>query len=186
MHSQLLEIFKCESKQKIAEEGVKARSLAHNTLRGRRACWSSGMGLGRVDKLHSLTRACTKPTQGGQCVVGTLLMLGRTTGNKDTQDSPRLRLWGSHHLPLYSILCTSPWGPHPNGFLSRDSQIAQVGTPATLEPHNFASRPQIEIRSKAKLQPSSRAFQQYVAHHLQTSKSARFPTFSRSKVKLVV
>ncbi len=30
------------------------RSLAHNTLRGRGACWSSGMGLGRIDKLtHS-------------------------------------------------------------------------------------------------------------------------------------
>jgi hypothetical protein len=23
------------------------------------------MGLGRIDKLHLLTRACTKPTQGG-------------------------------------------------------------------------------------------------------------------------
>jgi len=30
------------------------RSLAHNTLRGRRACWSSEMGLGKIDKLiHS-------------------------------------------------------------------------------------------------------------------------------------
>jgi hypothetical protein len=31
--------------------GVGARSLAHNPLRGRGAGWSSGMGLGRVDKL---------------------------------------------------------------------------------------------------------------------------------------
>jgi hypothetical protein len=54
-HSQLLEGFKCESKWKIAEEeGIGTRSLAHNTLRGRGACWSSGMGLGRIDKLiHS-------------------------------------------------------------------------------------------------------------------------------------
>jgi len=30
------------------------RSLAHNTLRGRGAYWSSGMGLGRIDKfIHS-------------------------------------------------------------------------------------------------------------------------------------
>jgi hypothetical protein len=65
-HSQLLEGFKSESKYKTTEGGgVEARSLAHNTLRGKRACWSSGMGLGRVDKLHSLTRACTQPTQGG-------------------------------------------------------------------------------------------------------------------------
>jgi hypothetical protein len=42
------------------------------------------MGLGRIDKLQSLTRTCTKPTQNGYCIVGTLLMLGRTTGNSDT------------------------------------------------------------------------------------------------------
>jgi len=65
-HSQLLAILKSESKYKIAEGGgVRACSLTHNTLRGRRACWISGMGLGRVDKLHSLARACTQPTQGG-------------------------------------------------------------------------------------------------------------------------
>jgi hypothetical protein len=54
-HSQLLKGFKCESKWKTAEEGgVGMRSLAHNTWRGRGACWSSGMGLGRIDKLiHS-------------------------------------------------------------------------------------------------------------------------------------
>jgi hypothetical protein len=53
--SQLLEGLKCESKWKTTKKGgVGARSLAHNTLRGRRACWSSGMGLGRIDKLtHS-------------------------------------------------------------------------------------------------------------------------------------
>jgi hypothetical protein len=50
-------------------------------------------------------------------------VLGRTTGNLDTQDSPRPGLGGSHHLPPYSILCASPRGPHPNGFLSRDSQV---------------------------------------------------------------
>jgi len=31
--------------------------------------------------------------------------------------------WGSHHLPPYSILCGCPWGPHPNDFLSQDSQV---------------------------------------------------------------
>jgi hypothetical protein len=40
----------------------------------------------------------------------------------DSQDSPRLKLGGSHHLPPYSILCTFPWRLHPNGFLFRDSQ----------------------------------------------------------------
>jgi hypothetical protein len=53
-HSQLLEGLKCESKWKTVEGGVGTRSLAHNTLRGRGACWSSGMGLGRVNKLVHL------------------------------------------------------------------------------------------------------------------------------------
>jgi len=66
MHSQLLARLKSESKYKTTEGGgVGARSLAHNTLRGRGVCWSSRMGLGRVDKLHSFTRACTQPTQSG-------------------------------------------------------------------------------------------------------------------------
>jgi len=65
-HSQLLAKLKSESKYKTTDGGgVGARSLAHNTLRGRGAYWSFGMGLGRVDKLHSLTRTCTQPTQGG-------------------------------------------------------------------------------------------------------------------------
>jgi hypothetical protein len=91
--------------------------------RGRGACWSSGMGLGRINKLHLLTRICTKPTQGGQCIVGAFLVLGRSIGNLDSQDSPQFGLGGNHHLPPYSILSDSSQGPHPNGFLSRDSQM---------------------------------------------------------------
>jgi len=65
-HSQLLARLKSQSKYKTVEGGgLGARSLTHNTLRGLGACWSFGMGLGRVDKLHSLTQACTQPTQGG-------------------------------------------------------------------------------------------------------------------------
>ncbi len=50
-------------------------------------------------------------------------MLGQATGNLDSPDSPRPGLGGSHHLLPYTILCASPWGPRPNGFLSRDSQV---------------------------------------------------------------
>ncbi len=46
-----------------------------------------------------------------------------TLDSQDSQDSPRSGLGGSHHLSPYNILCSSPQGPHPNGFLSRDSQI---------------------------------------------------------------
>jgi hypothetical protein len=55
--------------------------------------------------------------------VGALLVLGRAMGNSDSQDSPQLGLGGSHHLPPYSILCGCPRDPHPNGFLSWDSQV---------------------------------------------------------------
>jgi len=43
--------------------------------------------------------------------------------NTDSQDSPRPRLGGSHHLPPYSILCAWPWDEHPNVILSRNSQV---------------------------------------------------------------
>ncbi len=41
----------------------------------------------------------------------------------DSLDSPRPELGGRHHLPPYSILYGTPWGPHPNGLLSQDSQV---------------------------------------------------------------
>jgi hypothetical protein len=40
-----------------------------------------------------------------------------------TLDSPRPGLEGSHHLPPYSIFCTTPQGLHPNSCLSQDSQV---------------------------------------------------------------
>jgi hypothetical protein len=40
----------------------------------------------------------------------------------DSQDSPQLALGGNHHLPPHNILCASLWHPHPNGFLSWDSE----------------------------------------------------------------
>jgi len=66
-------------------------------------------------------------------------VLGRATGNTDTQDSPRLELGGSHHLPPYSILCDSSRSPHPNGYFSRDSRVGvpksrQMGLPGLWSP----------------------------------------------------
>jgi len=65
-HSQLSKDSKVSpSTRQRKGGGVEARSIAHNTLKGKGACWSSEMGLGRVDKLHLLTWAYTQPTQGG-------------------------------------------------------------------------------------------------------------------------
>ncbi len=49
-------------------------------------------------------------------------MLGLATGNLDSLDSPWPGLGGNHHLPPYSILCSSTRRLHPNGSFSRDSQ----------------------------------------------------------------
>jgi hypothetical protein len=49
-------------------------------------------------------------------------VLGQATSDLDSFDSPRPGLGGSHHLPLYSILCSSAQRLHPNESFSRDSQ----------------------------------------------------------------
>ncbi len=49
-------------------------------------------------------------------------VLGQATSNLDSLDSPWPGLGGSHHLPPYSILCSSTRRLHPNGSFSRDSQ----------------------------------------------------------------
>jgi hypothetical protein len=108
-------------------------------------------------------------------------VLRRATGNTDTLNSPRPGFGGSHHLPLYNIFCAWPRSPHLNGFSlpgfpNGSPEIVPVGTLATLEPHNFANKPRIEMRFEAKLQLLSRAFQWYVAHPLQPSKSGQFLT----------
>jgi hypothetical protein len=51
------------------------------------------------------------------------LGVGTSHGHFYTQDSPRPGFGGSHHLPPYSILCSSPLRLHPNGYFSRDSQV---------------------------------------------------------------
>ncbi len=190
-HSQLLEGLKCESQ---TEKQRKSKELGHTPQlaalqRGRGACQSSEMGLGRSDKLYSLTRTCTKLTPSGQCIVEALLVLGRATGNSDTQDSPRPELGGSHHLPPYSILYASSRGPHPNGLFvprlpSGNPEIATTRTSTTLRAHNFLCRPLIAMRSKAKLQPSLGAFQWYVACCLHVRESG--PDFQWSGVKLLI
>jgi hypothetical protein len=57
--------------------------------------------------------------------------------NMDSQDSPRLELGGSHHLPPYTTLCAWPRGQHPNIILSHDSQIGVLKFPKLGFPRNF-------------------------------------------------
>ncbi len=50
-------------------------------------------------------------------------MLGRATCDFGLTRFTHPGLGGSHHLPPYSILFTSPRRPHSNDFLSQDSQM---------------------------------------------------------------
>jgi hypothetical protein len=52
----------------------------------------------------------------------TPLDVGTSHGHLYSFDSPWPGLGGSHHLPPYSILCSSLLRLHPNGSFSRDSQ----------------------------------------------------------------
>jgi hypothetical protein len=78
--------------------------------------------------------------------------LDKPRATLDLQDSPRPGLKGTHHLPPYSILCTSLRHPHPNGFLSRDSQkgvpeLCRFGLPGLCEVITFCS----DLRLKSSL-----------------------------------
>ncbi len=53
MHPKFFNGLKCESKlKKMEKQGVGACSLAHIPLRGRRAYWSFGMGLGKLTSIN--------------------------------------------------------------------------------------------------------------------------------------
>jgi hypothetical protein len=47
----------------------------------------------------------------------------KSPANTYSQNSPPPGLGGSHHLPLYNILCVWSHGQHPNVILSQDSQV---------------------------------------------------------------
>ncbi len=82
-------------------------------------------------------------------------MLGQGTGYLGLIRLTTARIWGSHHLPPYSILCSSSLHLHPNGSFSQDSQsgvpkLSQFGLPKlwvliTLRP---------ELRSRQSLNQS--------------------------------
>jgi hypothetical protein len=72
-------------------------------------------------------------------------VLGRATGKLGFTRLTTARTWGGHHLPPYNIFCASPHGPHPNGILSRNSQmgvpkfpkleVPQLWGPINYSPH---------------------------------------------------
>jgi hypothetical protein len=90
---------------------------------GRKACWSSGMGLGRMINNQSLTRTCTNQTTSwlvhNWSTFGARAKHGQTQIHKTHHD---LDLREATTFPLYNIIFVWPWDQHPNVILSRDSQ----------------------------------------------------------------
>ncbi len=162
--------------------GLERRSRLPTLERGRGSSWEPMDQTRKRDQQIKLESASKTNHKVISSHSGTPLGVGTRHGHFGPQDTPRPGLGGSHHLPPYSILCDSPGSPHPNGFslpgLPRGSpEIPPTGTPGILRAHNFLCKAPIATRSEEKLQPSSRAFQRYVARRLQLSKSGRFPTF---------
>jgi len=94
------------------------------TLKGvRGACWKLRDRLGRGTSLLNYTVLHPNPTNK---LVRThsapFWCWDKPWVTLDSLDSPGLGLRGSHHLPPYSILYSSPSHLHPNGSFSRDSQ----------------------------------------------------------------
>jgi hypothetical protein len=102
--------------------GTRGMLPTFSTKGGRGACWGSGIRLVRVTSFsYLLDLASNQPTSWLVPILEHPKDKPRAT--LDSQDSPWSGLGGSHHLPPYSILCTTPWEWHSNGFLSRDSQV---------------------------------------------------------------
>jgi len=94
------------------------------TLKGvRRVYWKLWDRLGRGTSLLNYTVLHSNPTNKlVKSHSAPFWCWDKPRATLDSLDSPRPGLGGSHHLPPYSILYSSPLHLHPNGSFSRDSQ----------------------------------------------------------------
>ncbi|CAN5965757.1 unnamed protein product [Sphagnum jensenii] len=98
-------------------------------------------------------------------------VLGQATGTSDHKTHHGPDSGVCHHHTPYSILCDAPWGLHPNGTNSRDSQngVPKLSrnrpgwSPGTLGGHN--SRLQDRIAMSLKAQEEEQVFGSLQDHH---------------------
>jgi hypothetical protein len=131
------------------------------------------MGTRKSDKHQLLARTCINHTTSW--LVHSLSTFGVRKSHKQT------RTHKTQHGPDLGEATTFPFIVYYVPLHEAHIQMAlipKVEILETLGPHNFVWRPPIEMRFKEKLYPSLRAFQKYVAHHLNARKSDQFPTFS--------
>ncbi len=114
--------------------GFEGRSRFPTLKEGRGACQKFQDQTRKRDQIIKLESASKTNHKRVSQHSRTPLGVGISHGHFDTQDSPRPGLGGSHHLPPYNILRSSPPRLHPNGSFSRDSQVgvsklSRVGVP---------------------------------------------------------
>jgi hypothetical protein len=155
----------------------KVKSLWHapwllTLKKSRGVCWSSGMGLGRETNSFTHSHKLAPNQQISWLTqVRAPLVLGWVTGNLRLTRLTTAQIWGKPWpSPIYYTLhlpvrVAFKWLFVP-GLSSESPEIVKVRTFATLQVHNFLCKPLIRMRSKPKLQPSSRSFQRCVACHL--------------------
>ncbi len=146
------------------------------------ACRGSGIRLGRVTSFNYLFEPTSnQPTSWLIHFLEHLWCQDKSQAIPDSQDSPRPKLGGSHHLPPYSIFCTTPREWHPNGFLSQDSQMGvpkslRLGVPQLCRTITSG----VDLRSGRGLNQSCsprRELSNDMSHATSTpKKSGRFPT----------
>ncbi len=117
-------------------------SLQH--FGGRGACWNFRMGTRKIDKQlnYSHGPAQTKQ-QVGQCIVKALLVHKRTTSEHKLIRLNTAQTWGKPPpSPLQYTLCMTTGPTLKCRFCPRTSIL---GTPTTLEAHNFVCGPPIKV-----------------------------------------
>jgi hypothetical protein len=116
-------------------QGVGARSLAHSISKVKGHAGAPGWGLGRMTSKSITHTDLHKPNNKLVSVwLEHFWCTDKPQANTNSQDSPRPRFGGSHHLPPYSIFYAWPWGQHPNVILSKDSQVGAPKFPKLVLP----------------------------------------------------
>ncbi len=143
--SPLLNPLEGSPMQSCGKLGLEARCQLPALKGGKGSCQKSRDQTKKKDQIILLEFASKTNHKRVSQHLGTPLSVGTSHQHFDTQDSPRPGLGGSHHLPPYSILYSSPRRLHPNDYFSRNSQVrvlklSHVGVPGLWELINPDSR----------------------------------------------
>ncbi len=149
---ELLDWLNCESKDEDNKSRSGGHSLACSTSKVEGHVQAPGWGLRRLTSKSITHTNLYKPND--KLVSAQLEHLWCTDepwANTYSQDSPWPGLGGSHHIPPYSYFVPGHGASTQMSFCLGSPKIPKIRTFATLEAHNFAWRPPIEVRSKTKL-----------------------------------